>query len=338
MKLLRIEVPCILGWPSTEGTWLYCDYFVWGISCAVFVLACSVTCGCFGNTCTCIYCILYCLYCVFVLFRLCIFILICCVCTSVRTTATEWQLNCNNNNNNNNILMYNNTSVTGQKSLTSTSDNNFKAKAILMSRQEYQAMLWNWKLDPNPDLQLLTFKIYSQSGQLPLPQNHRGERWPLTSAITTKWGRLDTKWLWILRDSFQLTARIWTRTTPPSRVFIANPQDVSLKQWAEGRLHNKNKKKQKKKKESNKSSCDTSKAFAVTKHRVRVKCINNTAVHSSMNAYSRHNAARDWLTFTLWPFYSRFLHEKPVYAHLFPHTRYMTSPAHSSRFDYRNNI
>jgi hypothetical protein len=33
------------------------------------------------------------LYCVFVLFRLCIFILICFVCTSVRTTATEWKSN-----------------------------------------------------------------------------------------------------------------------------------------------------------------------------------------------------------------------------------------------------
>ena len=49
--------------------------------------------------CTCIYCILYYLYCVFVLFRLCISIRIC---TSVRTTATEWKLNCSNNNNNNN--------------------------------------------------------------------------------------------------------------------------------------------------------------------------------------------------------------------------------------------
>ena len=48
-----------------------------------------VVCGCFGNMCTCIYCVLYCLYCVFVLFLLCIFIPICCVCTSVRTTATE---------------------------------------------------------------------------------------------------------------------------------------------------------------------------------------------------------------------------------------------------------
>jgi len=45
-------------------------------------------------------------------------------------------------------------------------------------------MLWIWKLDPNPDLQSLIFKIYSQSGQLPSPQNHKAERWPLTSAIT----------------------------------------------------------------------------------------------------------------------------------------------------------
>jgi len=52
--------------------------------------------------CTCIYCALYCLYSVFVLFRLCIFIVICFVCTSERTTVTEWQLNCSNINNNNN--------------------------------------------------------------------------------------------------------------------------------------------------------------------------------------------------------------------------------------------
>jgi hypothetical protein len=51
-------------------------------------------CGCFGSTYTCIYRVLYCLYCVYFLFRLCIFILNCFVCTSVRTTATEWKLNC----------------------------------------------------------------------------------------------------------------------------------------------------------------------------------------------------------------------------------------------------
>ena len=60
----------------------------------VYVCVGFVMCGCFGNVCTCIYCVLYCLYCVFVLFRLCIFILICFVCTGVRTTATKLHLNC----------------------------------------------------------------------------------------------------------------------------------------------------------------------------------------------------------------------------------------------------
>ena len=51
--------------------------------------------GCFDNsvgvlvTCICIYPVLYCFYIVFVLFRLCIFILICFVSTSVSITATE---------------------------------------------------------------------------------------------------------------------------------------------------------------------------------------------------------------------------------------------------------
>jgi len=70
----------------------YCDYYIWCASCTVvFVLYCVSECmwGCFGNMCTCVYCVLYCLYCVFVLFRLSIFIPICFVCTSVRTTATE---------------------------------------------------------------------------------------------------------------------------------------------------------------------------------------------------------------------------------------------------------
>jgi hypothetical protein len=78
---------------------LYCGCC--NLFCNVRVSVCVgfVMCGCFGNMCTCIYYVLYCLYCVFVLFRLCIFILICFVYTGVRTTATEWQLNCSNNNN-----------------------------------------------------------------------------------------------------------------------------------------------------------------------------------------------------------------------------------------------
>ena len=56
-----------LFWPYTEGTWLYCDYFIWRATCNMVVLTCFVMCGCvyvwvfwqlcgcFGNMCTCIY-------------------------------------------------------------------------------------------------------------------------------------------------------------------------------------------------------------------------------------------------------------------------------------------
>jgi len=73
---------------------LYCGCF--NLFCNELVCVCVgfVTCGCFGNMCPCIYCILHCLYCVFVLFHLCIFILICFICTSVRTTTIVWKLNC----------------------------------------------------------------------------------------------------------------------------------------------------------------------------------------------------------------------------------------------------
>ena len=59
-----------------------------GLSCAVFVLTCFVMC-------VLVICVLvftvFCILCTvfFVLFRLCIFIFICFVCTSVRTIATE---------------------------------------------------------------------------------------------------------------------------------------------------------------------------------------------------------------------------------------------------------
>jgi hypothetical protein len=97
-----------LCWGYLIKLWL----FHWGISCTVVVLICFVMCGCvcvcvcvgfvmcgcFGDTCNCIYCVfvLFCFVCtmLFVLFRLCIYIFICFVFTSVRTTATEWQLNC----------------------------------------------------------------------------------------------------------------------------------------------------------------------------------------------------------------------------------------------------
>ena len=65
VQFLGTRVPCTLGWPYTEVTCMYCDYFIWSFSCTVVVLTCYVMCGCFGNMCTCIYCVLYCLYCVF---------------------------------------------------------------------------------------------------------------------------------------------------------------------------------------------------------------------------------------------------------------------------------
>ena len=73
VKFLGTKVQCILGWPYNEVTGLYCDYFIWCVSCTVVVLTGFVMCGwvyvgVFGNMCTCIYC-------VFVLFHLCIFIL-----------------------------------------------------------------------------------------------------------------------------------------------------------------------------------------------------------------------------------------------------------------------
>ena len=72
VKFLGTKVPCILGWPYTEGTWLYCHYFIWCVSCTVVALTCFVMCGwsyvgefwklCgpFSNMCTCIYSVSYC--------------------------------------------------------------------------------------------------------------------------------------------------------------------------------------------------------------------------------------------------------------------------------------
>ena len=45
-RVKKDKVPCTLGWPYTEGTWLYCDYFIWCVSCTVVVLTCFVMRGC----------------------------------------------------------------------------------------------------------------------------------------------------------------------------------------------------------------------------------------------------------------------------------------------------
>jgi hypothetical protein len=103
VKFMGIKVPCTLRWLCTEVTWLYCDYIIWCVLCTLVVITYFVMCGwvyqyvgvfwkfcgCFGNMCIIIYCAFYCLYSVFELFRLCIFIHICFVCTSVKTTVTK---------------------------------------------------------------------------------------------------------------------------------------------------------------------------------------------------------------------------------------------------------
>ena len=90
VKFLGTKVSCTLGWPYTEGTWLYCECFVWCVSCTVVVfnLFCNMWVSvCVGVLVICVlvlsvFCIvctvfLYCLYYVFVLFVLCF----CIVCT-----------------------------------------------------------------------------------------------------------------------------------------------------------------------------------------------------------------------------------------------------------------
>jgi hypothetical protein len=110
MRRSEVSYGEVLGDKSTThirvtlywGYLIYCVYFIWCVSCNVAVLTCFVMCawlyvgvfwqlcGCFGNT----YVYLYLLR--FALFALCfcIVILICFVDTSVRTTATDWKLNC----------------------------------------------------------------------------------------------------------------------------------------------------------------------------------------------------------------------------------------------------
>jgi hypothetical protein len=63
-KYTYVRVTC------TEGTWLYCDCFIWCVSFTVFVLTgcvmcvcvcvCVCVCGCFVNICTCVYCVFVC--------------------------------------------------------------------------------------------------------------------------------------------------------------------------------------------------------------------------------------------------------------------------------------
>jgi len=109
VKLLRVKVPCTLGWPYTEGAWLYCDCLIWE-----YLVLClfQLVLWCVGVLVTCVLVFtVFCIVCTvfFVLFLLCIFILTYFVSTSVRNTATEWQpiaVSTSNNNNNYRKLPY----------------------------------------------------------------------------------------------------------------------------------------------------------------------------------------------------------------------------------------
>jgi hypothetical protein len=113
VKSLGTKVPCTLGWPYTEGTWLYCDYFIW----CVFHLVCILYCGCFNWFCNMLVCmcvgfvmcgcfdncvgvlviwvlgfVVCCIVCtVFLYCFVYVYLFLFCMC--VRTTATEWKLN-----------------------------------------------------------------------------------------------------------------------------------------------------------------------------------------------------------------------------------------------------
>ena len=43
VKFLWTKAPCTVGWPYSEGTGLYCDYFMWFV--------CILCCGCFNWFC-----------------------------------------------------------------------------------------------------------------------------------------------------------------------------------------------------------------------------------------------------------------------------------------------
>ena len=99
--------------PGDKSTMYITMTFYWEYLIVLWLLhlVCVLCCGCFNLFCNVWvfwqhvhFYLLFGIVCTvfFVLLPLCIFILICFVCTSVRTTATQWQFNCSNNNNNNN--------------------------------------------------------------------------------------------------------------------------------------------------------------------------------------------------------------------------------------------
>ena len=75
LTFLGTKVPWTLGWPYTEGTWLYCDHFIWCVSCTVVVLNCFVMC-----VCVCVGFVMCGCVCVCVGFVICVCVCVCVVC------------------------------------------------------------------------------------------------------------------------------------------------------------------------------------------------------------------------------------------------------------------
>ena len=58
VNFLGTKVLCTLGWTYSECTWLYCDYFIWCVSCNVVHVTCFVILECmcgFCNVWVCVY-------------------------------------------------------------------------------------------------------------------------------------------------------------------------------------------------------------------------------------------------------------------------------------------
>jgi len=86
VTFLGTKVPYTLRWNYTDGTWLYCDYFIWCVSCTVVVLTGFVMCRCVYGVCVCVcvgfvmcgcVCVCVCVWCVCVGFVMCRCVCVC---------------------------------------------------------------------------------------------------------------------------------------------------------------------------------------------------------------------------------------------------------------------
>jgi hypothetical protein len=98
-KFLGTKLPCTLGWPYTEGTLFYCDCSIWYLVLWSFNLFCIAWLWvCVDVLVMCVLAFtVFCIVCTFFYFLYCfiyVYLLQLFVCIGVRTTATEWSINC----------------------------------------------------------------------------------------------------------------------------------------------------------------------------------------------------------------------------------------------------